>query len=146
MLLCAFTLREQHSFLQLYALTGGTWEMKTKKGAICERWQMINDNEIHGQGFKVIGHDTTLLEQVRLIRKNNEVYYIPTVSNQNGGQAVSFKLTEVKGRQFTFSNPAHDYPQFVVYDILSPDSLHAWTDGKNNGKALKVDFYYRRVR
>jgi Domain of unknown function (DUF6265) len=136
---------QQAVFEQLYVLAGGTWVMKTKKGLVCERWQKISNTELKDQGFKVIGKDTLMVEQVQLIEKEGQVYYIPTVKNQNGGMPVPFKLTEVRDNQFTFSNPEHDYPQFIVYDFVSKDSLHAWVDGKMNGKSLKIDYYYNRM-
>jgi hypothetical protein len=131
---------------KLYVLAGGTWVTKTKKGFICERWQKINDTELRDQGFKVTGNDTTLVEEVQLIEKDGQAYYIPTVRNQNEGKQVPFKLTQVKGNQFTFSNPEHDYPQLIVYDFISTDSIHAWVDGKINGKPLKIDYNYKRMK
>ncbi|HSC36963.1 MAG TPA: DUF6265 family protein [Chitinophagaceae bacterium] len=144
-LACAVAPRKQQPFQQLHTLAGGVWQMKTKKGAVCERWQKINDTEMRSQGFRISGHDTIMQERVQLIQKGNDIFYISTVSNQNESKPVSFRLSEIKGQCFTFANPEHDYPQFIVYDIISPDSLHAWTDGKSNGKDLKIYFYYKRV-
>jgi len=143
-LACAFRPSQQQPFQQLHTLAGGVWQMKSKKGAVCERWQKINDVEMRSQGFRVSGNDTIMQEHVQLIQKGDDIYYISTVSNQNEGKPVSFKLSEIKDHRFTFTNPEHDYPQFIVYDIISRDSLHAWTDGKSNGKDLKIDFYYKR--
>jgi len=145
-LLSSFSIYPQSSFQQLYVLAGGTWVMKTKKGFICEQWEKVSNSEMHNRGFRVTGKDTVLVEQIQLIEKNKEVYYIPTAKNQNGGKPVTFTLTNVKGSQFTFSNPEHDYPQFIVYNIISNDSIHAWVDGKDKGKNLKIDFYYKRSR
>lgn len=133
------------SFRALYALAGGTWQMKTKTGAICERWKKINANELHSQGFKVTGHDTIWLEKVQLVHKGNDIYYIPTVTDENAGKPVSFKLTSTKNGQFVFENPGHDFPQRVVYQFITPDSLHAWVDGTIKGKLKKQHFYYKRV-
>jgi len=36
----------------------------------------------------VVGNDTTLVEEVQLILKECQIYYIPTVKNQNGGKPV----------------------------------------------------------
>ena len=137
--------RQDDHFSKLYVLAGGTWVKKTKSGFICERWQKISDTELRDQGFKVVGNDTTLVEQVQLVRKDSGIFYIPTVKHQNGGKPVPFKLTEVKGNQFIFSNPEHDYPQVIAYDFISADSIHAWVDGKINGNPLKIDYNYRRM-
>jgi hypothetical protein len=134
------------TFKSLQFLAGGTWQMKTKKGLICERWKVINKSELQSQGFKVIGKDTMIEENVHLVQKGDSICYIPTVSNQNGGKPVSFKLISSANKEFVFSNPAHDFPQRVVYHMVSQDSLHAWVDGQYKGKFVKQDFYYKRVK
>jgi len=144
-LLSFVEISQQQTFQQLYALTGGTWVMKTKKGFLCERWEKISGNLLRNQSYKVEGADTTLLEHVQLSQERNGINYTSTVANENGGNAVPFKLTESKDGLFIFSNPEHDYPQRIVYHLISKDSLHAWIDGKYNGKQAKQDFYYKRV-
>jgi hypothetical protein len=145
-ILVAFTRPlQQPIFQQLHSLTGGVWVMKTKNGFLAERWDKINDSLLRNQAYKIVGTDTTLLEHVELNRIGAEINYISLVANENNGQAVLFKLTESKNGQFIFSNPQHDFPQRIIYHLISKDSLHAWIDGKLNGKEIKKDFYYTRV-
>jgi hypothetical protein len=132
-------------FSQLFQLTGGTWKMKTDKGFTCEQWKTVGDAELSGQSFKVTGNDTTLMEQVQLIKKGMEVFYIPTVKGENNGQPVPFKLVSVYNGTFTFSNPNHDYPQVIVYELISKNELNAWIDGHINGKQKRIDYHYKRV-
>jgi hypothetical protein len=134
------------TFTSLYPLAGGTWQMKTKKGFICERWKKINSNELQSIGFRVAGIDTVIEEKVRLIKKGDSIYYVPNVTDQNGGKEVCFKLTSSAKGEFVFSNPAHDFPQRVVYQFISRDSLYAWVDGLYKGKYVKQDFRYTRVK
>lgn len=129
----------------LHGLAGGTWQMKTKKGFICERWTKTNAIELKSIGFKVIGADTTIEEKVRVIKKGSDIYYIPTVSGQNEGKEVYFKLTSTTNGEYIFTNPEHDFPQRVVYQFINADSLHAYVDGQYKGKYVKQDFHYKRV-
>ncbi len=139
--------QQTNNFKPLVMLTGGSWQMKTAKGVTGETWKKVNDNELHNQGYKVnLAGDTSLLENVQLIKKGNDIYYMSLVKNQNEGKSVPFKLTTSTGKQFIFTNPAHDFPQRIVYEFITPDSLHAWIDGQNNGKFAKQDFYYKRVK
>jgi hypothetical protein len=145
-LICFFSYALQiDKFKPLNALAGGTWQMKTKKGFICERWTKANTNELRSIGFKVIGADTVIEERVRVIKKDNDIYYVPTVTGQNSGKEVFFKLTSTTNGEYIFTNPEHDFPQRVVYQLIAPDSLHAWVDGQYNGKYVKQDFHYKRV-
>lgn len=138
--------QQKLDFQPLNRLVGGSWHMKTAKGITAETWKKINNDELHNRAFKIIGKDTTLLEKVQLIKKGNDIYYISTVQNQNEGKPVSFKLTESTNNQFVFSNPTHDFPQRIIYHFVTQDSIHAWIDGQYNGKLVKQDFYYKRVK
>ena len=146
LLICFVAYAQQtDKFKPLYALAGGTWQMKTKKGLICERWTKTNATELNSIGFKVIGTDTTIEEKVRLIKKGNNIYYIPTVIGQNGGNEVLFRLTSTTNGEYIFTNPEHDFPQRVVYQFITADSLHAYVDGQYNDKFVKQDFHYKRI-
>jgi hypothetical protein len=145
--LASFTGRYQPTpFQQLTVLAGGTWVMQTKKGTVCEEWKRSHNTLLTGWSYKSEGKDTTVMEKMQLSQRGPEVYYTPTVVDQNEGKPVQFKLTEASNGQFVFSNPDHDFPQRVVYQVVSKDSIHAWIDGKYNGKDVKKDFYYKRVR
>ncbi len=136
--------QQKFNFQPLVQLTGGSWQMKSAKGIYGEKWKNSGANELKSEAFKVIGKDTTLLEKVQLIRKENNIYYV--VSGPNSGNTVAFKLIESKNNRFIFSNPNHDFPQRIVYHFVTKDSIHAFVDGKTNGKFMKQDFYYKRVK
>jgi hypothetical protein len=136
----------QSPFDVLYRLAGGTWQMKTSKGYTCESWKVAGNNQLNGIGFKVSGADTVIQEHVKLMKTTAGIFYIPTVTDQNKGKEVQFKLSSTANGAFVFSNPQHDFPQRVVYQFVSNDSLHAWIEGQYNGRLVKRDFYYKRVK
>ncbi|MEO8174142.1 MAG: DUF6265 family protein [Sediminibacterium sp.] len=133
-------------FQQLTVLAGGTWVMNTKTGTLCEEWKRAYNILLTGRSYKTQGKDTTIMERVQLSQRGVEVYYTPTAVGQNDDKPVPFKLSEATGNSFIFSNPDHDFPQRIGYEFVSKDSLHAWIEGKYNGKEMKKEFYYRRVR
>jgi hypothetical protein len=113
----------------LYQLTGGVWKMKTTKGFICESWKKTGANELTGSSYRITGKDTSVTERVQLIKKGNEIFYNPTVTGENNGKPIPFKLTWASKSTYLFTNPEHDYPQVVAYQFVSKDSLNAWIDG-----------------
>jgi hypothetical protein len=44
-----------------------------------------------------------------------------------------------------FENPEHDFPQRVGYRRVGADTVLAWIEGTNKGKAERFEFPYRRV-
>lgn len=143
---CIAYARQADPFKTLRTLTGGTWQMRTPKGIIGETWKNGKANELNSEGYKIAGKDTIKLEKVQLVKKEDGIYYISTVKDQNDAKPVPFKLISSANNEFVFSNPAHDFPQRIVYHIVTADSLHAWIDGQYNGKFIKRDFYYKRVK
>jgi hypothetical protein len=145
MICASFTSIHQDSvFGALNALTVGTWTMKTRRGIICEQWQKKSDRLLSGRSFQVSGTDTSWLENLELSVTGEVITYHSQVNGQNNGKAIPFRLTAAKDGQFIFSNPAHDFPQRIIYQFVTKDSIHAWIEGQVNGKERKSDFYYAR--
>jgi hypothetical protein len=124
----------------------GTWVMQTKKGLLYEQWKKTGSDELQSKSFKLNGKDTVHLENVRLVEKDNDIFYIPVVKGQNNGQPVSFKLVSVNENKFTFENKLHDFPQRIIYNLVSGDSIVARVEGQKNGFVSGSDFYFKRVR
>lgn len=131
-------------FKQLESLQG-TWSMQTKRGIIYESWIKSSDTSFAGKSFRVVNTDTLLLEEVRLVKRGNDILYIPTVRDQNNQQPVIFKLLPVENETFTFDNPLHDFPQRVIYELPKNGALHARIEGMDKGSYRKSDFHYKRV-
>jgi Domain of unknown function (DUF6265) len=143
-LLSAFTC-QQDVFSELQQLSG-TWKMDTKRGAIYENWIRTTKDEMQGKSFKLNGKDTVVLENVRLSKSSEGLFYIPVVSNQNEGKPVSFRMIDSKNKTFVFENKEHDFPQRVIYHIVSKDSVHAWIEGTKNGKEGRSDYFFKRIQ
>ena len=44
----------------------GTWQRETDNGIAYERWTKVSDRTFEGDGFSIVGDDTTHLEFLRL--------------------------------------------------------------------------------
>jgi len=136
---------QQDVFSELQQLSG-TWMMTTKRGALYETWKRTGKDEMQGKSFKLNGKDTVVLEKVRLSKSSDGLFYIPTMSDQNDGKPVSFKMIDSKNQTFVFENKEHDFPQRIIYHLVSKDSVHAWIEGTENGKEGRSDYYFKRVQ
>jgi hypothetical protein len=119
---------EQASWLK------GTWENTMPEGRLSEKWEKINDSLYKGQSFFIKDKDTLHYETINFYQKNGKLIYEPTVKGQNNDASVSFKLTKITDSLLVFENPAHDYPQKIVYRRITDDSLAAEISGKQQGK------------
>jgi Domain of unknown function (DUF6265) len=118
----------------------GRWEYIDKEGLLTEEWTKQNDSVFVGYSSYVMHGETLFEEQLRLEQRDKQLYYIPTVKNQNGGKAVEFKLTAITANSFVFENPAHDFPQTISYTHPTKDSLVAEISGTENGKFKRQQF------
>lgn len=124
----------------------GTWENKTSRGSVYESWKKINENELVGKSYAVKGADTIIFETVQLKQEGENLYYIPTVRNQNNGEPVSFKAYTITDHKMVFGNPEHDFPQSVSYTKVNADSLVAEISGVKNGNVRHQTFPMRRLK
>src|SRR5687767_6417643 len=132
-------------FKPLHGLQG-LWKMETGRGAIYEEWQVKSDDKLAGRSYRINNNDTIVMERIELFIKGNEIVYSPIVSDQNNQQPVSFKLISSTDGRYVFENKEHDFPQRVIYNLVSKDAVHARIEGVRNGQERESDFKYARVK
>ena len=87
---------------------------------------------------KTISYEFVRLEQ----SDDGSIRYIARPSGQ---EEASFKLVKLEAKMAVFENLQHDYPQRVIYRLISADTLFARVEGTINGKEKSSDFPYRRT-
>lgn len=102
-----------------------------------ERWVRIGDSELRGNGVTLQGADTLIWEKITIIIKENDIFYVADVPENQ--QPVYFKFTEITESGFVCENPDHDFPKKISYQ-LEGDNLKAQISG--NGKA--IDYWFER--
>lgn len=134
----------QKDFERLVLLTGGRWVTQRTTGQIIESWKRSGASQFSGVSYQVSRKDTVFLETVRLFISGTDIVYAPTTYGQNQEQEVHFKLKSISRGRYVFENLAHDFPQRIVYDFKSEDSLHAYIEGSIESKPKHIDYFYRR--
>jgi hypothetical protein len=126
------------NFNKLSWLTG-TWNRtNTKPGRTAhERWEKTGNSEMQGWGVNLKGQDTLFVEKLKLVIKDNHIYYVADVPENK--QPVYFKLIEITKESFVCENPDHDFPKKIAY-VLEGTKLKATISG--NGKA--IDYLFER--
>jgi hypothetical protein len=117
----------------------GRWENNTSDGVFSEEWKTENDTVFAAKSFFIKENDTLFSETIRLEQKENNLFMIVTVPNQNDEKPVAFKLTSSTDDYLVFENPEHDFPKKITYKLVKKDSLYAEIsgDGKSQGFPFK---------
>ena len=68
---------------------------------------------MNGLGLTMKGPDTVSFEKLKLIVKDENVFYIADVPENKG--PVYFRVTEIWETSFTCENPEHDFPKKITY-------------------------------
>ncbi len=130
---------------KLFDVLPGKWTMKTKQGIITEEWKREGDSKLTGTTYIQHEGNLRLIERLQLESDSVGLHYRATVPRENGDTTVSFHFVNRVGKYYTFENLQHDFPQRIIYEIVTADSIHARIEGKSGEKYLAEDFYYKRV-
>jgi len=124
----------------------GTWEMKRSKTSLFETWQATTNQEYSAINYRLDGTDTLISESIRMVMEGSDLFYIPTVFDQNDAQPVRFKATAVQADAITFENPNHDFPTKIEYRFLPPDSLIATVSGNRGNEIQQFQIKMKKIR
>ncbi|MEK6783727.1 MAG: DUF6265 family protein [Bacteroidota bacterium] len=126
------------NFKKLNWLIGTWYQANTKPGySAHERWEEISPYEHHGFGITLQGKDTVFIEKLRILIKENDIYYVADVPENQ--KLAYFKLIEITDSGFVCENPNHDFPKKISYQ-LDGEKLKAQISG--DGKA--IDYLFER--
>ena len=102
-----------------------------------ERWIKSSSEELRGIGVAMRGSDTLFVEKLRILIRENDVYYVADVPENQ--KLVYFKLTEISDKGFVCENPDHDFPKKITYQ-QEGNQLKATISG--DGKS--VDYLFEK--
>jgi hypothetical protein len=120
----------------------GCWERTTGATVIEEQWMRPRGRVMLGVG-RTTRRDTVVeFEQLRIFERGGRSVYAALPSGQS---LAEFEAATTSDSLVTFENPAHDFPQRIIYRRRGADSLIARIEGTRGGQVRGVDFPYRRV-
>lgn len=120
----------------------GCWELRSSQRVTLEMWMPPEGGLMLGASRTTAGGAVREFEQVRLEAQGEVLLYTALPSGQ---REASFRSTEVSDSGFTVENPAHNFPQRIIYRRRGADSLIARIEGPGPGGTRGIDFPMRRV-
>jgi hypothetical protein len=121
----------------------GCWRLERGHRVTEEWWMPPAGDALMGMARTTQGDRTGEFELSRIVRKaDGSIVY---EAHPSGQPETLFLLRTWEGRRAVFENPAHDFPQRVIYDLSQPDRLDARVQGEQDGRAMGFDYPYHRV-
>lgn len=124
------------------AFMAGCWELRTPTRVTHEHWMAPLGGMMLGMSRTVVRDVAREWEALRVEAKDGIVTYL---AQPGGRPATPFPASAITDTSVTFSNPAHDFPQRIVYRRLGADSLVARIEGDQGGQAKGMNFPMKRV-
>lgn len=132
---------------RLDALTwlAGHWRLEEGGRRVDEQWMAPAGGLMMGMARTVVAgklreYEFTVLRQ----DENGDIFYVANPSKQ---RETAFKLTSLTPDAAVFENPAHDFPQRIIYARRSDGSLLAAIEGPGrDGKPRRVEYAFQRAR
>lgn len=115
----------------------GTWQgTNTKPGHTAyEKWEKTSKQGFKGVGVTLKEKDTVFVEKLKIVVKDNKLFYVAEVSHN--AALVYFQITKQETTGFVALNPEHDFPKEISYR-LDDEKLKARISG--NGKSVEFNF------
>lgn len=120
----------------------GCWEATRGTTRTIERWRAPAQNEMAGDSRTIANGADRQSEKLRLFARGDTIVYEATPSGQ---LRTEFRTTTVGPEEVVFSNPAHDFPQRIVYRKVGNDSLVARIEGDRDNRRRPVSYPYRKI-
>ena len=120
----------------------GCWESVRGERRIEEQWMAPRGGSMLGLGRTVVRDSTVEFEYVRIHERDGRLVY---TAKPSGQAEASFSSVTLSDSLVVFEDPAHDFPQRIIYRRQGADSLVARIEGERNGKLRGVDFPMRRA-
>ena len=118
--------------LESLSWIAGSWSGAVGGVEMEEHWTAAKGGSMIGIHRDVAKGRTVSFEFLRIETQKDQIVYL---SMPNGrSPATPFPLKEVSGTRVVFENPAHDFPQRIIY-WKDGNDLRARIEGTMNGKA-----------
>jgi len=136
--------RAQKPTVASAAWLAGCWSGETRGQEYSEQWMKPSGEAMLGMSRTVSKNKLVDYEFLQIKQQDDgEVYYVAKPSRQ---AEASFKLLKAGPQELIFENPQHDFPQRIIYRLVSDGSLVARIEGTRNGQPRGVDFPMKRAK
>jgi hypothetical protein len=128
--------------IEAAAWIAGCWARRSGQTVVEEQWMVPRGGMMLGMSRTVRDGKLVEYEFIRLFESEGRLVYLAMPSRQ---APAEFKSTATSDSLLIFENPAHDFPQRIIYRKQGADSLTARIEGPGPAGPRGVDFRYARA-
>lgn len=123
----------------------GAWAGENEDGTVTEEhWTQPRAGAMFGINRTIAEGRTVFFEFLRIERTADDgLQYLAAPEGRH--PPTTFRLIERSPTRFIFSNPAHDYPQRIIYEQQSDGSLILRIEGNEDGVEKSAGWSLRRA-
>ncbi|MBX3174997.1 MAG: hypothetical protein KF709_11330 [Gemmatimonadaceae bacterium] len=120
----------------------GCWELRAGARVVHEHWMPPLGGAMLAVNRTVVRDTIREWEFLSITERDGKLVYTAKPSRQ---AETSFTSESVSDTSVAFANPAHDFPQRIIYRRVGSDSLVARIEGPRGGQMRGIDFPMRRI-
>lgn len=124
------------------AWMAGCWHYMGAEAGSGEQWTQPAGGTLLGVSRTIEG-SVTVAHEFLLIRES-EKGKIELVAYPSSQSKAIFTMTRVSAEEVVFENPAHDYPQRIIYRLVD-NQLVGRVEGESKGEFRAIDFPMARA-
>jgi hypothetical protein len=113
----------------------GHWEGMEGETRMEEVWMEPLGGVMIGMHRDVFGSDRFFFESLMIRETDDGIVFFASPAGRH--PATPFPLTDLSGTKAVFSNPEHDFPQTLTYELTSAGDLHVVAAGEQNGRKVR---------
>lgn len=121
----------------------GCWRAAGAEAGSGEQWMAPAGGTMLGMSRTVKGGKTVAHEFLQI--RQNEPGKLAFIAMPSGQPTATFAALELSADHVVFENPAHDFPQRVIYRRDGDATLNARIEGTLKGKPKAIDFPIQRT-
>ena len=120
----------------------GCWRQESPARTVDEVWMAPLGDGMLGMSRTVAKGRIAEHEFLQIRVQDGRLVYVAKPARK---PEATFTATKVDAGEVVFENPAHDFPQRIIYRLQADGGLAARIEGTRNGQVRGVDFPMRRV-
>lgn len=124
------------------AWLAGSWVGRQGDTEMEEYWTTPAGGMLVGMHRDVRPGRPAFFEFLRIAEGEDGIAYLAMPAGR--APATAFRLLSISERKVVFENPAHDFPQRILYRLDDDGVLHARIEGTEGGEERGVDWTFRR--